>query len=80
MTNEEEDDKSWQKYFLNRCPINDIMVIMSTYVYRYTFIVIIYWTAHGSVLVNNLFNLKSPIFSVFQLFQSWWTQFLYLKM
>ena len=56
------------------------MVIMSTYVYRYTFIVIIYWTAHGRVLVNNLFNLKSPIFSVFQLFRSWLTQFLYLKM
>lgn len=46
MTNEEE-DKSWQKYFLNRSPVNDVMVIVSTYVYtvdlyRYTFIVIIY--------------------------------------
>lgn len=57
---------------------------MSVYVYtvdlyRYSFIVIIYWTAHGSMLVNNLFNLKSRIFSVFRLFQTWLTHNFYIE-
>ena len=75
MTNEE--DKSWHKYFLNRLTVNKVADthVCQCLCYKpilLTTFIVIHWTAHGSVLVNKLFNQKTHIFNIFSCFSPVW--------